>query len=299
MRVQAINAAGAGEWSHTSTHATCAGEPGACPHLAVSSSSRNSISICWGQPRTNGAAVTRYHVDIAAMPNCFWQHLAAVDGLAVTAENLLPEQEYRFRVRAENAVRPGPDCCTRCRRLRVTGRLCFPRRCHEPTCAQHDDTWGSMWWQNCAVLQRGIGAESRVLSGRTTSVAQCVPRCVHVAHTSCTSAVVRWQEGCDMGAGEAVFQAHLCAVSPFARRQCGDNLADALHWRIVYEGVSGGCAVSHLQAGCNYRLQVRYVVDGTPGPWCKEVPVRSIPLPCPCSADTLACLQLLAWVVCS
>ena len=105
-KLQAANAAGQGPWSKCIDHTTRPSIPSECRNMRVTKRACTAIVFTWEAAASHGSDIICYQVEMAAMPNGFWQALMSTEGLEAEAKGLLPGQHYNFRVRAENAVRP-------------------------------------------------------------------------------------------------------------------------------------------------------------------------------------------------
>jgi hypothetical protein len=106
--LQAVSAGGASKWSSVINHCVSSAKPGPCTRLSMEQRTLTSISLAWHAAKDHGSTITQYHVEMAAMPNSLWQHVLSCEGHEAVATDLLANQAYSFRVRAENEVRTCP-----------------------------------------------------------------------------------------------------------------------------------------------------------------------------------------------
>ena len=121
VQVQAVNAAGAGDWATTDTAKTPAGVP-AAPTITKIEAARTSdtdhtLTITWKAPTNNGSAVTHYELQYRSITDGDWLDHAlpgsgesgATDTMAVlslmgSADAPVASKLYHVRVRAVNGA---------------------------------------------------------------------------------------------------------------------------------------------------------------------------------------------------
>lgn len=276
--VQAVSATGAGEWSRVIDHRTSSSEPGPCTRLRTEHLTLTSISLAWAAADDNGSPITQYHVEVAAMPNSLWQPLLSCEGHKAVATNLLANDAYSFRVRAENAVRTCPSW--HFTSGHVVGCLCIAQRrlvifAFESGGSQLEGVHAGAGLFD---MQRGVGPwNTKPPMARTVRSDAATPaRLAHVITATCTSAIVQWCR-CQDGEEEAKYEAQLSAVSPYARKHLiGSSKGRTEEWQTVYLGLREICEVKRLQAGCNYTMRVRHIINGCTSTWSKTIPVRNL-----------------------
>ncbi|GLD67490.1 myosin light chain kinase, smooth muscle-like protein, partial [Lates japonicus] len=70
---------------------------------AASDIRRSSLTLSWyGPTYDGGSAVQSYNLEIWDSVEKQWKHLVSCNSTSYNVQNLLPERQYKFRVRAEN-----------------------------------------------------------------------------------------------------------------------------------------------------------------------------------------------------
>ncbi|XP_037831939.1 myosin light chain kinase, smooth muscle isoform X2 [Kryptolebias marmoratus] len=70
---------------------------------AASDIRRSSLTLSWyGPTYDGGSAVQSYHLEIWESVEKQWKHLVSCNSTSYNVQNLLPERQYKFRVRAQN-----------------------------------------------------------------------------------------------------------------------------------------------------------------------------------------------------
>ncbi|GFR67277.1 fibronectin type-III domain-containing protein 3a [Elysia marginata] len=103
FRVQAINSAGAGQFSPAAQYHTPASSPGPISSIKVVPEATQA-RLSWRQPNTNGSDITSYNIDVSDRSTPL-----SVDPLTeYVLEGLQPETSYKLRVQAVNSIGVGP-----------------------------------------------------------------------------------------------------------------------------------------------------------------------------------------------
>ncbi|XP_046573068.1 LOW QUALITY PROTEIN: fibronectin type-III domain-containing protein 3A-like [Haliotis rubra] len=101
FRVQAINSAGSGLYSSSSSCVTPPSSPASIvaikPYITAT-----SIMLMWREPHNNGSDIISYNIDIGEK-----QLLSIEPVTEYTVEDLLPETTYRIRIQAVNSIGVG------------------------------------------------------------------------------------------------------------------------------------------------------------------------------------------------
>ncbi|KAF6722216.1 Myosin light chain kinase, smooth muscle [Oryzias melastigma] len=70
---------------------------------AASDIRRSSLTLSWyGPTYDGGSAVQSYHLEIWDSTEPQWKHLVSCNSTSYNVQNLLPDRQYKFRVRAQN-----------------------------------------------------------------------------------------------------------------------------------------------------------------------------------------------------
>ncbi|KAK6195777.1 hypothetical protein SNE40_001134 [Patella caerulea] len=100
LRVQAVNSAGAGQFS---THATCVTPPSSPSSVSTikTTTTATSITMTWREPANNGAEIMGYNIDIG-------DKIINVDRVTEhVIDDLQPETVYRIKIQAVNEIGVG------------------------------------------------------------------------------------------------------------------------------------------------------------------------------------------------
>lgn len=116
FRVAAVNTAGQGDWSGTSTAATPYGVPGT-PAQPSAIAGVTSAEVFWYPPSANGSDLTGYTVSMRRGTGGTWDDVTSACSevndyprdTSCSLTGLTAGDEYFFRVRATNARGAGPD----------------------------------------------------------------------------------------------------------------------------------------------------------------------------------------------
>ncbi|PAA61868.1 hypothetical protein BOX15_Mlig031414g1 [Macrostomum lignano] len=103
FRVQAVNSAGAGQFSLPTRAATPPSSPDAVQGLRAVAQA-TSLAVSWSAPSDNGSEISGYSVCVNEKPPV----QLGPDETELTVPDLQPDTQYKVRVRACNAVGPGP-----------------------------------------------------------------------------------------------------------------------------------------------------------------------------------------------
>uniref|UniRef100_A0A2C9KTQ9 Fibronectin type-III domain-containing protein n=1 Tax=Biomphalaria glabrata TaxID=6526 RepID=A0A2C9KTQ9_BIOGL len=101
FRVQAINSAGAGQFSAPTQYVTPPSSPSPIVTIKVQANA-TSAQLTWREPNNNGSDITSYNIDVNDKP------LISVEPLTeYRLEDLAPETTYKIRVQAVNGIGVG------------------------------------------------------------------------------------------------------------------------------------------------------------------------------------------------
>ena len=108
IQVRAQNSVGEGPWSLSGTGTTQAAVPGRVSGVTLTGRSRNSISLSWSQPSSNGSSISDYDVQYRRSGNTTWISKShSGTSRTTTISGLSDGTTYQVRVRAGNSVGEG------------------------------------------------------------------------------------------------------------------------------------------------------------------------------------------------
>ena len=108
IQVRAQNSVGEGSYSSSGTGTTQAAVPGRVTGVTLTSRTRNSISLSWSQPSSNGSSISDYDVQYRRSGNSTWISKShSGTSRTSTISGLSSGTTYQVRVRAGNNVGEG------------------------------------------------------------------------------------------------------------------------------------------------------------------------------------------------
>jgi fibronectin type III domain-containing protein 3 len=110
VHVRALNRIGAGPWSDEYQFKAGAAPPFSPTNLDAAVRSPTHLTVSWQEPRNNGAPITEYRLESAAMEEKDELFICTYTGVATQTEvrNLTPFTTYFFRVSATNPAGSSP-----------------------------------------------------------------------------------------------------------------------------------------------------------------------------------------------
>ena len=104
-RLRAVNAAGPSSWSPAAHATTPVGKPEA-PVLAEPGPNTREVSLSWNEPSDNGAAISRYRVEVSIDAGTTWRPLARKNSNVRTHNHpgITPGTTLHYRVAAFNRL---------------------------------------------------------------------------------------------------------------------------------------------------------------------------------------------------
>lgn len=292
IRVRAANACGWGSWTGTGTSdlltiKTEPDTPGPPSKVAFTNRTATGVKLKWSPPaEDNGSLVASYQVyrSLSSSTSSCFELIATTDAPICKVSGLSPGTSYTFKVRAVNAVGPGPYG----EESRVTTSLAPPPPPTDITVSEAG-TSGSLiveWWP--VVVTGGGGGEGGSLIGSSHLVSACTGYEVEASPvhgtttttTTCSSgdAAVVVKQSCGRKATSCRLTGLNPNVSEYSVRMRSVGADGAGHgaWSDAVKvktgsssggggGGGGGSSNSGSNSGSSLSLQVAAGLDGTGG----------------------------------